>query len=365
MAASLAQSGVEVHVATTIEPKEAAERNIVLGEPVPVNSWTCHYFSRQSEFYKVSLPLRSWLREHVRDYDLIHVHALFSFAPLAACWEARRAGVPYIVRPLGLLNQWGMKNRRRHIKALSFRFVEGPLLNDASAIHYTSVREQQEASTLNLKARPFVIPLGIDTSPFHTLPEKGTFEKKFPQTKGQNLILFLSRLDPKKGLEILLPAMKLLAKSHPNTLLVMAGSGTEDYTTFLHSLVEKLDMQSHVLWTGFLGHEDKCAALGAADIFVLPSQSENFGIALLEAMAAGKPCLATAGVALGEEAAAAGAIRLTAHDAPSLASALADLLASPDARASLGKASQALADGKYSLEAMGTGLVALYNGIVR
>jgi glycosyltransferase involved in cell wall biosynthesis len=129
--------------------------------------------------------------------------------------------------------------------------------------------------------------------------------------------------------------------------------------------VNDLGISDHVLWTGFLGHEDKSAALGAADIFVLPSQSENFGIALLEAMAAGKACVTTSGVALGEEAAAAGAIRLSRYDAASLASTVADLLDSPDTRASLGCAAQALADAKYSLESMGAGLAALYSGIVR
>ncbi len=360
MAASLVQAGVEVHVATTIVPDEAATRHLAMGQPTLVHSWTCYYFPRQSNFYKFSMSLLTWLHEHVRDYDLVHVHALFSFASIAACRAARRAGVPYVVRPLGLLNQWGMKNRRRHIKALSFRLVERPLLNAAAAIHYTSTSEQQEASSLNLKARSVVIPLGIDTSSFHQLPSRDKFEGRYPQAQNRELILFLSRLDPKKGLEILLQAMSLLVKSRPKVLLIIAGSGADAYVSKLHAIVENLGLGEHILWTGFLGHEEKCAALGAADVFVLPSKSENFGIALLEAMSAGMACVTTSGVALGAEAAAAGAVRLASYDSASIAAALGDLLESPEARASLGRAAQSLAERQYSLKAMGRALKSLY-----
>lgn len=364
MAASLTQAGVDVHVATTIEPSEAAERGIPLGQPVPSGSWTCHYFPRQSQFYKVSLPLMTWLKSHLRDYDLVHVHALFSFTSIAACRVARHSRVPYIVRPLGLLNEWGMQNRRRRVKALSFRFVEKPLLNDASAIHYTSVREQEEASPLNLKARPAVIPLGIDTSALHQLPSRETFEKKFPQAQDRELILFLSRLDPKKGLELLFQALQRLAKARPKVLLAIAGSGADDYTATLHEMVDALGIRNHVLWTGFLEQQEKLAALAAADVFVLPSQSENFGNALLEAMAAGKACVTTPGVALGAEASTLGAVRLVPFDSESIALALGVLLDSPDTRSRLGEAAQALATSRYSLEAMGENLATLYREIV-
>lgn len=361
MAASLARAGMDVDVATTIDPRDASERKLPpFGTPVRMESWNCYYFPRQTTFYKASLPLMKWLNRHVKEYDLVHVHALFSFAPIAACRAARSAGVPYIVRPLGLLNQWGMQNRRKLVKALSFRLLEKPLLNAAAAMHYTSTREQEEAAPLDLKVPAVIVPLGIDTSEFHHLPTRSQFEASHPRAKALKLILFLSRVDPKKGLEVLFQALQKVVESHPEALLVVAGSGDDAYVARLKALASDLGIADHILWTGLLDHEEKLSALGAADIFVLPSQSENFGVALLEAMAAGVASVSTMGVALGVEAGAAGAVTLSAYDSDSLATALAVLLHSEEERARLGRKGRVFADSKYSLEAMGNNLASVY-----
>ncbi|RBP45323.1 glycosyltransferase involved in cell wall biosynthesis [Roseimicrobium gellanilyticum] len=360
MAASVAAEGVEVSVATTIDRDEAARRNIQFGTPVHLDAWTCYFFPRHGRFYKPSLSLLKWLWQHMAEYDLVHIHAVFSFAPIAAWKAALHAGRPYIVSPHGLLNQWGMIHRRKHIKALSFRLIERPLLNAASAIHYTSDAEQQEASLLNLTARPLVIPLGIDMSAYVNLPDRQLFEARFPEAQNRQIVLFLSRIDPKKGIEVLLQAWRQLAPSHPNALLVIAGSGTVEYTSSLKAKAEELGIASKILWTGFLGHEEKRIALGSAEIFVLPSKSESFGIALLEAMAAGVPCVTTLGVALGAEASAVGAVQPADYEADSLAAAVGRLLDSAELRGRLGMAGREFATGKYSLEAMGHALKAAY-----
>lgn len=347
-------------MATTIDPEEATRRNIQFGAPIRMDAWTCYFFPRNTRFYKPSLRLLKWLWQHTAEYDLVHIHAVFSFAPIAAWKAALHSERPYIVSPHGLLNQWGMINRRKRIKALSLRFIERPLLNAASAIHYTSNAEQQEAASLALTAKPLVIPLGIDTASYQNLPNRRVFEAQFPETQDRPLVLFLSRIDPKKGIEVLLQAWKQVASSHPSALLVVAGSGTADYTASLRAMAEELGIAPRILWTGFLGHEEKRVALGAAEIFVLPSKSESFGLALLEAMAAGVPSVTTLGVALGEEAAAVGAVQPADYDAGSLALALGGLLDSTELRGKLGKAGRAFATGRYSLEAMGRELKSAY-----
>lgn len=347
-------------MATTIDREEAAQRNIQFGTPVRMDAWTCYFFPRHTRFYKPSSRLLKWLWQHTAEYDLVHIHAVFSFAPIAAWKAALHSGRPYIVSPHGLLNQWGMIHRRRRIKALSFRLIERPLLNAASAIHYTSNAEQEEAAPLALTAKTLVIPLGIDTASYQNLPNRRVFEGRFPEAQDRPVVLFLSRIDPKKGIEVLLQAWKRLAPSYPSALLVIAGSGTAEYTASLQAKAEELGIASRVLWTGFLGHEEKRAALGAAEIFVLPSKSESFGIALLEAMAAGVPSVTTLGVALGEEAAAVGAVQPADYDADSLALAIGGLLDSTELRGKLGMAGRAFATEKYSLEAMGRELKSAY-----
>jgi glycosyltransferase involved in cell wall biosynthesis len=236
--------------------------------------------AKQTEFYKVSLPLRRWLREHVADYDVVHVHAVFSFASSAACAAARAAGVPFIVRPLGVLNSWGMQNRRRWVKSLSFRWLDKPLLDAAAAIHFTSQAEADEAAELSIRARPAVIPAA---------------------SSGRNF-LFLSRIDPKKGLELLLDAFATSRAGRQGWQLVVAGAGDKPYEDALKERARASGISDRVLWTGFLEGDQRLAALAACQVFVLPSSSENFGVALLEAMAVGLPCISTEGVALAREA---------------------------------------------------------------
>src|SRR5262249_34894660 len=157
----------------------------------------------------------------VRDYDLVHTHALFSYASSAAAHQARNKVVPYIVRPLGVLNRWGVANRRRLLKRLSLRFIERRILRDAAAIHYTSEQARREAEALGAAARGAVIPLGIDTAMFDVLPSPDLFRQHFSIAADRRIILFLSRLDRKKGLDLLLPAFAEVRRQHPAALLAI------------------------------------------------------------------------------------------------------------------------------------------------
>lgn len=361
MAAALAKRGVQVDVVTTDD--DGRGRKVpggVTGAWQEREGWRLRMFPKQTEFYKVSLPLRRWLRAHVSEYDVVHVHAVFSFASSAACAAARAAGVPFIVRPLGVLNAWGMRNRRRWIKAQSFRWLDKPLLDAAAAIHYTSQAEADEAAALAIRARPVVIPLGTDLRGFDVLPSPSLFHAAHPQAADDRNVLFLSRLDPKKGLELLLDAFAMSSARRKGWRLVVAGAGEASYEASLKTRAEALGIQGRLLWTGFLEGAQKLSALAACQMFVLPSSSENFGIALLEAMASGLPCVSTEGVALAKDAAASGAVLLAERTAPELASVMDRLAESAQLRQSLGCRAADLARNAYSAEAMAAALENLY-----
>ncbi|HSI61479.1 MAG TPA: glycosyltransferase [Candidatus Saccharimonadia bacterium] len=365
MARSLAMQGVSVDVATTLSVGDAQQQGITFGEPVPREGFTVRYFKRQMHFYKVSMPLWTWLRDHVQDYDLVHNHALFSFAPIAGARAARKNAVPYVMRPLGLLNTWGMENRRRWIKAISFRLIERPALEHAAAIHYTSTAEQHEADRLQLNGKPHVVPLGIDLGPLQR-DSSQQFLNRFPQARGRRIVLFLSRLDPKKGVELLLKAFANVTQDDHNAILVIAGQGKPSYETGLQNLAASLQLEKDVLWTGFLDGDDKYAALAAADVFVLPSHSENFGIALVEALAAGKACIATDGVAVADDMRQGDAgLVIPCNDVPALTAAMNQLLTDDALRSRLGGNATRLAAERFSLEASGAALAKLYAQIVQ
>lgn len=318
-------------------------------------------FSRQTRFYKTSRPLLRWLRAELASFDVVHVHALFSFAPNAAAWLARRRGVPYVVRPLGVLNQWGMANRRRWLKRMSLRFIEGPLLRDAAAVHFTSQAEADEAAALGIAMRSVVIPLGVE------VPERGDsalLQGRFPQLCTGRVLLFLSRIDPKKNLEALIDALVELAPTHTDCRLLVCGAGDAAYVQTLKARAKAGDIADRVVWAGDLRGADKASAMAIADVFVLPSHSENFGIAVVEALASGLPVVVSDGVPLAERIVEAGAGWRCGATAVSLAATLRTALAPTVDLAKVGERGRALAQADYSVEAMGLRLKALYESIV-
>lgn len=369
MARALAERGVEVDVATTDDDGPGKRfADVPQGTAIQAEGYRVFCFAKQTEFYKVSLPLLRWLLRNVSAYDAVHVHAVFSFSTLAAGWACRLRRVPFVVRPLGVLNSWGMENRRRWLKTASFRLMDKPVLDRAAAMHYTSQQEAAEAARLGIRARAVVVPLGIDVRAFEDLPQPAAFAQRFPAVTGRPVVLFLSRLDPKKNVELLIEAMAHLQRARPaagaiDPVLVIAGEGDPGYIAKLRDQVKELGIESSVIWAGHLAGEDKRAALAAARMFVLPSHSENFGIALLEAVAAGLPCVATRAVALATDMQRLdpGSLIVLADESPdTLSQVIRTLLEHPADAELMAKRSANLVRQHFSTESMAGELEKLY-----
>jgi glycosyltransferase involved in cell wall biosynthesis len=365
-AGALAGCNIQVTVASTDDDGPGRRLKVPLGEVVSTQGGPdAIYFRKNTEFYKTSWALRRWLQRHVAEFDAVHIHALFSFSSWAAARAARLAGVPYIVRPLGVLNEWGMENRRRFLKRWSLRLVELPILRGAAAIHYTSKAEAREAALAHREIASFpgvIIPIPI------ARPEScdaDLFYKRFPEAKDRPLILFLSRLDPKKGIELLLAAFHEVRQEFPNALLVIAGTGEKSYVESLRRTAGQLGCVEDVTWIGFVDGEEKRAALGAATLFVLPSYSENFGVAAAEALAAGVPVLLSDKVALAEDVRAAQAGMVVECSASAIADGLRQLLGDDALRARLGKKGRDFASENYSPNSIGRKLKNLYESVVK
>ena len=311
------------------------------------------YFPKQTDFYKVSLPMARWLKREVKRFDLIHIHALFSFSSLAAARAAKQAGVPYIIRPLGVLNQYGITQRRALLKRFSLYWVEAPALRNAAAVHFTMEAEREEAELLGIPFKSVVIPLGMEPQ-----------ELPLPDPSVPPYVLFLSRIDPKKNLESLLDAWCAVVNTRPDWRLVIAGSGGAEYLASLKGRCASLGIAGSVDWAGQVEGEEKARLLVNAGIFTLPSFSENFGIAAAEAMQAGKACLFTAGVAVGAWAAKSGAAVVSGESASELATALAGMMDDPTGRLELGRRAAAFAAAELSAAVMGQRLVKLYRELV-
>jgi glycosyltransferase involved in cell wall biosynthesis len=295
-------NGIHVVVATTDDDGGRRRLQVPLGEPVERRGIQHIFFRRDTLPYKISFSLAKWLGQNARNFDLVHIHALFSFSSYAAARAARKRGVPYIVRPLGVLSRWGIENRRRLAKQLSLRFVELPILRGAAVVHFTAEAERAEAVDLrpDISSCPsFTLPIPVEAPP--EIPGPREFLDAFPGAAGKKLILFLSRLDPKKGLEPLLDSFRVVKSAEPDAMLVLAGEGKASYVQSLNARADELNVQPDILWTGHLHGRQKAAALAAASLFVLPSYSENFGIAAAEALAAGLPTIVSDQVAISKE----------------------------------------------------------------
>jgi glycosyltransferase involved in cell wall biosynthesis len=177
------------------------------------------------------------------------------------------------------------------------------------------------------------------------------------------LLLFLSRIDPKKNLEALIDALAMLDRAGMPARLVVCGSGDEAYVRGLKRQARKNAVHDRVVWAGFVEGETKADALAAADLFVLPSFSENFGVAPVEALLAGVPCVLGKGVAIAEEVEAAGAGRAVAPSADAVATAVRGML--DQNRYSRSRdAARRLAGERYAPDVMGRKLRALYDQIL-
>ena len=301
MVAALRKAGVDARILTT-------DDNGGNELEVPLSTWTtyrgipiffCPRFPSSINViqeFLFSLPLTSWLWKNIHAYDLVHIHAIFSYPSTVAMAIARAKNIPYLVRPLGQLCEWSLQQSSQR-KQIYLKLIERDNLNGCDRIHLTSTQEQLELAKLNLNASSIVIPHGL-TIPKVIPDSRYQLREKLGLPTDQPIVVFLSRLHPKKGLEYLIPALAKL-KSESFTF-VLAGSGDADYETDIRKSLESTGLQARTIMPGFVDGEFKQCLLQGSDIFALTSYSENFGVCVLEAIAAGLPVIVTEGVALSQ-----------------------------------------------------------------
>jgi len=362
IAAATAAGGTDVEIATTDDDGLAGRLPVpVDGRCLDFDGMRVRFFARQSMTYKVSTSLAHWLVGNARAYDVVHIHALFSLACTSAAWIAIRQSVPYIVRPLGVLCRYGLSQRRPALKSISLRINEGPIIRRADWIHFTSEREREETAAAIRCERASVIPLGVE------LGRRGSrerFRARRRELAGKRLLVFLGRLDAIKNLPGLIAALPDIAKRVPQVHLAVAGRGTPSYVASLASLARGLEVEDRISWLGHVAGAEKADLLAAGDVFVLPSFSESFGIAAVEALGAGVPCVVSRDVGIASDIAAAGAGCVVGTDPATIADGVATLLCDPHRLDRMRLAGQRLVESRYTMGAMGASLNALYERVV-
>ncbi|QGZ89998.1 hormogonium polysaccharide biosynthesis glycosyltransferase HpsP [Microcystis aeruginosa] len=362
LSAALAQLGQEVTIITTDSNGDTGQAplDVPLGVPVSQNGYQIYYFPC-SPFrrYKFSLDLFTWLANRAKDYDIAHIHALFSPVSSISAFIARYRQLPYILRPLGTLDPADLQ-KKRQLKQIYANFLEKTNLAAAAAVHFTSQQECQTAERFNIKTKDIVIPLGVD---FFN-PQALSVGFDLPQNKP--IILYMSRLDPKKGLDLLLPSLERLLEKGLDFHFVLAGGNPQDrdYENRIKNQIERSILGKNTTITGFVTGEVKNSLLARADLFVLPSYYENFGIAVAEAMAAGIPVVISDRVDLHPAVAAAAAGWVTACQLEDLTNTLATAITNPEIRQQRGKNAKDLVFNQYSWSAIADQLLTVYQNLV-
>lgn len=360
MLKALGRRGVAAEAVATDDDGGAARLDVALDRFVDFQGQRVRFFPRQTLKYAFSAPMRSWLRANIRGYDIIHTHELFTFAPLAAARLARAARIPYVMTPHGALDAWGMRNKSRLVKAASLRLVEGPLLAAAAAVNFMTTLEQSRAAGHGLSFRPMVLPVGIVD------PEEEQESTMDPvdglTADGRRMLLFLARIHPIKCVDLLLRAFAALEDRE--SVLVIAGGGDPSVVASLRRLAGELGLDERVKWLGFAGGADKRWLLSRATLFVLPSASENYGIAAVEAMHAGLPVVVTAGCGLADFVSRHRAGIVTDGSVCALRSALATLLASNELSRGMGEAGRRAVRQELSLDTFGERLETSYRRLL-
>jgi glycosyltransferase involved in cell wall biosynthesis len=326
----VAEKGIAVTVYTTNAGQKAS---LSADSQVDVDNIRVHYFAYSKLFqflgstgWHFSLAMARAIRQNLKRFDLLYILGAWNYPVATAAYFCRQARKPYIISPRGQLYPYLIK-KKFWKKEIYYNFVTKKDLNCASAIHYTTEDERQACHAyLKLRSRSVVIPNGIDLAGFSNFAAKGKLRERFPILKGKKIILFLSRINWKKGLDILVKAYSVLAKEKNDLHLLIVGEGDSGYTRKVKKWIKNCRLQQRVTFTGMLIGEDKLEAYAVSDIFVLPSYSENFGMSVVEAMACGLPVIITNQVGIHREVSSAEAGIVVQPDAAQLAKAMENLL---------------------------------------
>ena len=281
--------------------------------------------------FKYSRSLANWLTLNVRQYDAVHIHAVFNHACVAAARACQKQQIPYVVRPLGTLDPWSMQQSPLR-KKVFWQLVGRQMLNRASVVHYTAQAELRATeSYLNLN-RGLVIPLGVEVD--QTTSETVPLEPIIGDAASHPYVLVLSRLHEKKGLDVLIEAFLNLTNTSDlsDWRLIIAGEGEQAYISRLKQIVARRKAKGMVTFVGWLSGSQKQAVLDHASLLALPSFQENFGLCVVEALASGVPVLVSPQVNLAEEINGAAAGWVSEVDVSALEGRLAESLGNEDER---------------------------------
>jgi glycosyltransferase involved in cell wall biosynthesis len=391
---ALVRKGIDVTVYTT---NAGLDNNVPVNKEITLDGVKLTYFSYAQFFdflgatgWHFSLPMTLALKRKLNNFDIIYILAVWNYPVATAAHFCRMYKKPYIVCPLGALYPY-LVRKKSWKKLLYYYLVSRRDLKFASAIHYATEDEAENChSVYGLNNESIVIPYGIDPKEFNSYNIKDTLRSRYPYLNRKKVIIFLSRINWKKGLDILIEAYALLSRERDDVHLLIAGNDDEGYGKNVKKLIRdnrlryidcqqadsesngselgKIDLKEigdrKVTFTGMLKGEEKFEALSGSDVFVLPSYSENFGMAVIEAMACGVPVVISNKVGIHREVESCRAGIVVENDLKNLYESIKILLDNESLREEITRNAFRLVRDHYDINKVADMMINSYEGIL-
>ncbi len=346
----LVKKGADVTVYTT-NIDGPNDLNVLVNQAVDVDGVKVFYFKSsfpRSWFY--SKYLRRALAENSKNFDIIHSTGVFLMAATLGAYYAKKFNKPFVISPRGSLMKEPLRGKSSLKKKLYVALIEKRNLRGASAVHFTAEAEKEEYLKAGFQLKKsIVIPNGLDPEEFKEKAAPGFFREKFGISSDKKIILFLSRLSWKKGLDTLIPAFAGVAKKEPDSVLVIAGGDDEGYKKEIEKQIanNKLQIGGNVIFTGMILGKDKISAYQDGDVFVLPSYSENFANVVIEAMYFGLPTIITEGVGIASVVKHWGAGIVIKKDIDALTDNILKIINNPGLKKEMGEKGKRLVESEF------------------
>lgn len=309
-----------------------------------------------------SLELQRAVQEEVNNFDIIHIHEIWHYPHYIAYKAAKKAGKPYVITIHGALDPWCLDYKSFKKKIYSL-LIQKRILKESSVIHAVTNEEVKQIKNFISNNNISIIPNGINPEDFINLPSRKELERLYPKLIGKKVLFFLGRIHPIKGLDLLVKVFGIIARERDDVRLLIAGPDSDGYEAKVKQILEKERALDKVIFTGMLEGRNKLAALGGADIFILPSYSEGFSMAILEAMICKLPVIITHQCNFSEVAEVEAGIVIES-DTKSLAQALSRLLNAPHLCKEMGENGRKLVLKNFTWDKIADKMIKVYEEIL-
>lgn len=362
-----ANNGHEVTICTTNSDYPRGTLPVQEHRPEIENGVSVWYHPVQFRPLVYSEPLRKWINASIKKYSVVHVHGLYRFPVTYAAWAARKAGVPYIISPHGALDPFLYRRSRYSLllKRLYEWLFDMPNLNGAAAINYATQDEMESARFLGIDAPAAVVPHGIDWRLYDQLPPRGCFRTHIGVEPDVPLVLFLGRINFKKGIDLLVPAFARVVQSLPESRLAMVGPDNENFGPKVRRWCKEHGIAHRVHWVDHLEPDRVRMAYVDADVLVLPSYTENLGMVAVEAMACGCPVIVSDRIGIFPDILKSGAGLVTRLDPEEIAEAMLSVLTGKSTARKMGTAGRRLAETRFAYDRIVAKVTRMYETAIQ